>query len=202
MLRQALLIGLAASGLSACAWGYDGAYGPGYTYPYGYSAPSGPGYGPILYQGTQWGSPWGSAWAAPWTSPWGTYWGNPWGSQPSAQSGSQWGYQWSSNTSSAPRQPHVTELSGPGVPMLDEWLKDTPEGRAIVTMGFRDAANGEVSEDVAQRANLWFRHYADQNRDMTLTDDEIRTSLVSAAGRYLHAPPSAPVPASTPANPG
>lgn len=161
MLRQALLIGLAASGLSACAWGYDGYAGPGYAYPSGYVYPNGYNYfsGPVYYQGTQWATP-----PAP----------------------------------MAPRQAYTGELTGPGVPILDEWLRDTAEGRAIVTLGFRDAVHGVVGEDVAQRANLWFRHYADQNRDMTLTDDEIRTSLVAAAGRYL--PAQSPVP--PPANPG
>lgn len=86
----------------------------------------------------------------------------------------------------APRQPYSGNLTGPGVAQLDDWLKDTPEGRAIVTLGFRDAANGVISGETADRANLWFRHYADSNRDMTLTDAEIRTALVAAAGRYAH----------------
>ncbi len=155
MLRQALLIGFAACGLSACSWGYNGVYGPGYSYPYGYSAPAGYAYGygtgPV-YQGAQWAAP-----------------------APAA-------------ASLAPRQPYAGELSGPGVETLDEWLRDTTEGRAIVTLGFHDAAEGVISEDVAHRANIWFRHYADNNRDMTITDDEIRTALVSAAGRYVRAP--------------
>jgi hypothetical protein len=154
MLRQALSIGLAACGLSACAWGYDGYYGPGYSYPYGYQSGYGYGTGPV-YHGTQWAAP------------------------PAPQ---------------APRQPYAGELSGPGVPVLDEWLRDTSEGRAIVTLGFHDAFNGVISENVAQRANIWFRHYADQNRDMTITDEEIRAALVAAAGRYLPAPSAAPPP--------
>jgi hypothetical protein len=150
MLRQALLIGLAASGLSACAWGYDGYYGQGYSYPYGYQSGYGYGYGAgPVYQGSQWAAP------------------------PAPQ---------------APRQPYTGELSGPGVPVLDEWLRDTAEGRAIVTLGFHDAFNGVISENVAQRANIWFRHYADGNRDMTITDEEIRLALVAAAGRYLQTP--------------
>lgn len=148
MLRQALLIGFAACGLSACAWGYDG-YGPGYSYPYGYSSAYSYGSGYPAYQGVQWAAP-----AAP----------------------------------QAVRQPYTGQLSGPGVERLDEWLRDTTEGRAIVTLGFSDAAEGVVSEDVAHRANIWFRNYADNNRDMTITDDEIRTALVAAAGRYLPPP--------------
>jgi hypothetical protein len=81
-------------------------------------------------------------------------------------------------------RPEVEELEGPGVEILDRWLAETREGRAIVTVGFRDAAEGEISEDVAHRANIWFRRYADTNRDMRITDDEIRVALVTAGGRY------------------
>lgn len=77
------------------------------------------------------------------------------------------------------------ELEGPGVEILDRWLAETAEGRTIVTLGFRDAAEGQVSEDVAHRANVWFRRYADSNRDMRITDDEIRVALVAAAGRRM-----------------
>ena len=83
------------------------------------------------------------------------------------------------------RRPHRGELTGPGVEILDDWLKETPEGRAIVTLGFREAGRGVVSEDVAHRANIWFRRYADSDRDMILSDPEIRTALVAAAGRYV-----------------
>ena len=84
-----------------------------------------------------------------------------------------------------PRRPYEGELTGPGLAILDDWLKETPEGRAIVTLGFADAGGGVVSEDVAHRVNIWFRRYADQDRDMTITDPEIRTALVAAAGRYV-----------------
>jgi hypothetical protein len=95
-----------------------------------------------------------------------------------AYRGSEW--------ASEPRtEPYAGELRGPGVTILDDWLKETPEGRAIVTLGFRDAAEGEVGEDVAHRANIWFRRYADEDRDMVITDAEIRTALVAGAGRYL-----------------
>jgi len=82
---------------------------------------------------------------------------------------------------------------GPGPPIaaahgpsrhLDDWLKETPEGRAIVTLGFSDAAGGVISAETADRANIWFRRYADSNHDMTITDPEIRTALVAAASRY------------------
>lgn len=86
------------------------------------------------------------------------------------------------------RQPYSGALHGEGLETLDRWLADTREGRAIVTLGFREAAEGEVSEDVAHRANIWFRRYADSNRDMRITDEEIRIALVTAAGRYLRSP--------------
>jgi hypothetical protein len=50
------------------------------------------------------------------------------------------------------------ELRGPGVEILDRWLAETPEGRTIVTLGFRD---------------------------MRITDEEIRVALVAAAGRHM-----------------
>jgi len=83
-----------------------------------------------------------------------------------------------------PRGPYAGELRGPGLEMLDPWLRETREGQAVVTLGFRDAAEGFVSEDVAHRANIWFRRYADEDRDMRITDPEIRTALVQATGRY------------------
>ena len=98
-----------------------------------------------------------------------------------AYAGSEW---------RAPREPYRGELSGPGVAILDNWLKETREGRAIVTLGFSDAAQGVVSEDVAHRANVWFRRYADRDGDMRITDPEIRTALVAAAGRHVGAPPA------------
>lgn len=93
-----------------------------------------------------------------------------------AYGGSEWG---------GARQAYTGPLRGDGVETLDRWLANTREGRMIVTLGFGDAAEGEVSEDVAHRANIWFRRYADSNRDMRITDDEIRIALVAAAGRYM-----------------
>lgn len=95
------------------------------------------------------------------------------------------GYAYDGGEWDGPRRAYEGELEGPGLVVLDPWLKETPEGRAIVTLGFREAARGHVGEDVAHRANIWFRRYADQNRDMRVTDPEIRTALVAAAGRYL-----------------
>ena len=42
-----------------------------------------------------------------------------------------------------------------------------------------------ISEATADRANIWFRRYADTNRDLVLTDPEIRIALVTASRRYL-----------------
>jgi hypothetical protein len=86
---------------------------------------------------------------------------------------------------SEPPAPHDGELRGPGVAILDDWLKETREGRAVVTLGWSEAHAGFVSEDVAHRANIWFRRYADRDRDMIVTDEEIRTALVAATGRYV-----------------
>lgn len=93
-----------------------------------------------------------------------------------AYEGREWG---------GPRAPYGGELRGPGLDTLDPWLRETAEGRAVVTLGFQEAAEGFVSEDVAHRANIWFRRYADENCDMKVTDPEIRTALVTASGRYL-----------------
>lgn len=99
--------------------------------------------------------------------------------------GTAYGYAYDGGEWRGERAPFRGELTGPGVEILDNWLRETEEGQAIVTLGFRDAADGQVSEDVAHRANVWFRRYADENRDMRLTDPEIRTALVAAAGRYV-----------------
>ena len=79
------------------------------------------------------------------------------------------------------RPAYEGELRGPGIGILDRWLLETPEGQAIVTTGFRGGRRGFVSEDLAHRANIWFRRYADQDRDMVVTDPEIRAALVAAS---------------------
>jgi hypothetical protein len=71
-------------------------------------------------------------------------------------------------------------LRGPGVELLDPWLAETEEGQAMLRAGWRSARRGWVDEEVAVRANRWFRRYADANRDYCLTDDEIRHALVWA----------------------
>ena len=95
------------------------------------------------------------------------------------------GYAYEGQDWRGERQPYEGELRGPGVEILDPWLLETREGRAIVTLGWNDAGEGFISEEVAHRANIWFRRYADYDRDMRVTDPEIRNALVSAAGRSL-----------------
>lgn len=63
---------------------------------------------------------------------------------------------------------------------LDPWLAETPEGREIVRLGFVKAPSGRIDDETAHRANIWFRRYADTNRDLRLTDEEIRIALVQA----------------------
>ena len=69
---------------------------------------------------------------------------------------------------------------GPGADTLDPWLAETEEGQTLVRMGWSGIREGWIDEDVAERANAWFRRYADEDRDMCLTDAEIRTALVTA----------------------
>lgn len=72
-------------------------------------------------------------------------------------------------------------LRGPGVARLDPWLAETEEGSVIVRAGWGRARDGWVDSETAERANLWFRRYADRDRDLCLTDAEIRAALVWAA---------------------
>lgn len=72
-------------------------------------------------------------------------------------------------------------LGGPGAHILDPWLALTSEGRDILALGFNAGANGSISEEMADRANVWFRRFADNDRDMRLTDEEIRLALAHAA---------------------
>lgn len=65
-----------------------------------------------------------------------------------------------------------------GRSVLDPWLAQTPEGRDIVAAGF---SPGPVDAEMAHRANVWFRRYADTDRDLRLTDEEIRVALVQAS---------------------
>jgi hypothetical protein len=72
-------------------------------------------------------------------------------------------------------------VDGPGARLLDPWLALTSEGRDILALGFNAGGDGYISEEMADRANVWFRRYADHNGDMRLTDEEIRVALVHAS---------------------
>lgn len=89
-----------------------------------------------------------------------------------AYGGSEWG---------GPRRGFEGPLRGPGLTVLDPWLAETREGHEIVRTGFRDAGHGFLDEETAHRINIWFRFYADTDRDRRLTDEEIRIALVQAS---------------------
>lgn len=60
---------------------------------------------------------------------------------------------------------------------LDPWLEDTEEGRVIVERSMGGRFDPRAVRDV----NVRFRFFADTNRDMRLTDREIRLALVRCA---------------------
>ena len=68
-------------------------------------------------------------------------------------------------------------LRGPGAALLDPWLAETEEGWAIVRAGWRSARDGWIDEGTDERANIWLRRHADTDRDLCLTDEEIRHAL-------------------------
>jgi hypothetical protein len=73
---------------------------------------------------------------------------------------------------------------GSGGGLLDPWLACTQEGQGIVRAGFDRGKNRRISEATAERANIWFRRHADTDRDLRLTDPEVRIALVNGA-RHL-----------------
>ena len=72
-------------------------------------------------------------------------------------------------------------LGGTGVDSLDPWLRDTPEGRALILYRFDRNYNGEIGRDRAIEANRWFRFFADRNGDARVTDREIGAALDEVA---------------------
>lgn len=61
---------------------------------------------------------------------------------------------------------------------LDPWLSDTAEVRELVFRRYAKSGHGRVKPNAAIRANDWFRRYADTDRNLRLTDAEIRIALV------------------------
>ena len=72
---------------------------------------------------------------------------------------------------------------GSGGNRLDPWLACTDEGQEIIRRGFDEDQDRSIGKRTADQANIWFRRHADRNRDMRLTDREIRIAL-SEATRY------------------
>ena len=68
---------------------------------------------------------------------------------------------------------------GSGGAELDPWLACTREGQGIVRRGFDRDEDRRISAKTADRANIWFRRHADTDRDMRLTDPEVRAALVN-----------------------
>jgi hypothetical protein len=60
---------------------------------------------------------------------------------------------------------------------LDPWLEDTREGRVIVGRSLGERYHPEAIRDL----NIRFRRFADTDRDLRLTDYEIRLALVRCA---------------------
>lgn len=62
---------------------------------------------------------------------------------------------------------------------LDPWLDDTEEGHVIVDRWFDQGTRGRAS---VRALNIRFRQFADTDRDLRLTDREIRLALAHCAG--------------------
>jgi hypothetical protein len=59
----------------------------------------------------------------------------------------------------------------------DPWLVDTREGQVILERSIGEVSHPEAVRDL----NIRFRRFADTDRDMRLTDFEIRLALVRCA---------------------
>jgi hypothetical protein len=75
-------------------------------------------------------------------------------------------------------------FAGRGGELLDPWLACTREGQELVRYRFDGDRDRRVKARTADRANIWFRRHADTNRDLRLTDPEIRAALVNSS-RHL-----------------
>ena len=70
-------------------------------------------------------------------------------------------------------------FGGRGGAMLDPWLACTREGQEFVRYRYGPRSD-RITPAMADELNIWFRRHADTNRDMCLTDPEIRIALVNA----------------------
>lgn len=73
--------------------------------------------------------------------------------------------------------PRSNQFRGSGAAILDPWLAFTRQGRDIVYYRFDRDYDGSISARDADRINVWFRAYADVDRDYRLTDQEIGAAL-------------------------
>jgi hypothetical protein len=103
------------------------------------------------------------------------------GYDPGAEGRGYGGYRYEGSAWAARRGGGGGELRGRGVDILDPWLAGTEEGRRMVRAGWRNARRGRIDPHTAERANIWFRRHADVNRDLCLTDLEIRMALANGA---------------------
>ncbi|MEM8697074.1 MAG: hypothetical protein AAGE05_13725 [Pseudomonadota bacterium] len=73
---------------------------------------------------------------------------------------------------------------GSGARRLDPWLAETREGQRFVVDHYRVGPSGEIASSDAESANIFFRRWADTDRDYRLTDAEIRTALLHTRNGY------------------
>lgn len=156
-----LLTAAAALGLSACTsygdYGYGPDYGAGSGYRYGAGYGAGAGYGPD--DGDRGERRYGDY----------AYHGDDYDREDWREDYGRWDEE------------DRDYFRFPVADRLDPWLVHTEEGRRIVRLGFDSDDDGRLREDTTFRANAWFRRYADTDRDMRLTDEEIRLGLVQAS---------------------
>ena len=71
-------------------------------------------------------------------------------------------------------------FEGSGGTLLDPWLACTREGQELVRYRYDSDEDRRIGSDTADEANVWFRRHSDTDRDLRLTDAEIRAGLVNA----------------------
>ena len=75
---------------------------------------------------------------------------------------------------------------------LDPWLAHTWEGHKFIRDHYRVGRDNVLSRRDADEANAFFRRWADVDRDLRLTDVEIRTALTHTANNYGYSNPGYP----------